>query len=765
MTGRSDAPPPGPDDGSDAPRSDPEASSRLARLLEGDPADLYENAPMGYLSTLPDGRIVKVNRTFCAWTGRAPGDLLGTRLQELLTVGGRVFHETHIVPLLRMQGAVREIAIDITRIDGSLLACLLNAVELRDDDGTPLLIRATLFEATARRRYERELLAAQRLAEESEARSRVVQKVVFDLAAATTPEDVATVIVQRGRAAMKARGAALVLVEGEADDPRGVPQLRPVRSDGLSAGLLRRLREAAGSRLALELVQGLRSIVLDARLRADQPDLAAAMVADGVTDLVVVPVSADSKRLGVLVLARGAPGRGDLISLDEPGSSRPPSPAEVDLLWTLGRQAGQALERVRLHEQTRLQGERAAFLLEAARLMADADDVSETVQRLAGLVASRLATVCAIELVTEQGLTRAVARHRDGARQPLLDRLRAKDALLRSPLHPAVRALREGRTQWMRDREEVRAVVDAVAVDDEFRDLAEQLELTATVSVPMVVDGRRLGVMTFAGDRQRPLTAADVEVAEQLALQLSQVLDKAQRFELEERTSHTLQASLLPPSPPDVPGLDTAVRYVAATHGVDVGGDFYDLVRLPGEQVSLVVGDVVGHDITAAATMGQLRTVIRAMSADGPPPAVLVDRLQRSWGLYELQRMATALFATLDPATGGLRIASAGHLPPVLCGSGRAEYLPVRPTRMLGAPPVPAEEWAGELPVGATLLLFTDGLVESTGADIDTGLDRLLEVAAKACAGDPGELCDRLLEELTGDHRADDIALLALTRR
>ncbi|MGY1846912.1 MULTISPECIES: SpoIIE family protein phosphatase [unclassified Blastococcus] len=737
---------------------------RLDRLLDEDPADLYENAPMGYLSALPDGRIVKVNRTFCAWTGRAPDDLLDQRFPDLLSVGGRVFYNTHLVPLLRMQGAVREIAIDVTRIDGTLLPCLLNAVEVRDEDGAPLLVRATLFEATARRRYERELLAAQRLAEDSEARSRVVQKVVFDLAAAVTPEDVATVIVQRGRGALRAAGAALVLVEGEADDPRELPALRPVRSEGVSLELLRRLREAAGSRLALELAQGLRSIVLDARLRADQPELAATMAADGLTDLVIVPVTADSKRLGVLVLARGAPSRGDLISLEEPGEHRPLSPAEVDLLWTLGRQAGQALERVRLHEETRHQGERAAFLLEASRLMSEARDVTDTVQRLAGLVVSRLADVCVVDLVTEHGVHRPVVRHRDPARQPLLDRLRAHPPV-RSPLHPSVRALREGRTQWIRDLAQARAVGDAVAPDDVFREVVGQLELVGVVSVPMIVDGRRLGVVTFGADRQRPpFTAADVEVAEQLALQLSQVVDKALRFEFEEQTSHTLQASLLPPSPPGIPTLATAVRYLAATQGVDVGGDFYDVLRLPGDQVGLTVGDVVGHDITAAATMGQLRSVTRAMSVDSPSPAVLIDRLQQNWELFELQRMATALFATLDPASGELRIASAGHLPPLLCADGGAELLPVRPARMLGAPPGPAQEWTGVLPRGAALLLFTDGLVESRGADIDAGLARLVEVAARSWTGDPEQLCDRLLGELTGEHRADDIALLALTR-
>jgi serine phosphatase RsbU (regulator of sigma subunit) len=214
--------------------------------------------------------------------------------------------------------------------------------------------------------------------------------------------------------------------------------------------------------------------------------------------------------------------------------------------------------------------------------------------------------------------------------------------------------------------------------------------------VPFVAEGRALGVITLAADARRGrFTAADVEVAEQLGLQVALVVAKAQRYELDARTSHTLQANLLPPSPPEVAGLRMAVRYLAATQGVEVGGDFYDVVRLPDEQVALAVGDVVGHDITAAATMGQLTSVYRALLVDRPAPSAMIDRLQASWSLLGLHRMATALFATLDPATGQLRIASAGHLSPLLLEAGLAAFLPVAPSRMLGAPPAPAPalEW------------------------------------------------------------------------
>ena len=747
------------------PGQDPRA--QLGRLLEEDPADLYENAPMGYLSTLPDGRIVKVNRTFCAWTGRTPDQLIGTRLHDLLSVGGRVFYETHLAPLLRMQGAVREIALDVVRVDGSLLPCLLNAVELRDDSGAPLLLRATLFEATARRRYERDLLAAQRVAKESEARSRTMQMVVSDLAAATTVEDVASVIVARSQQAMHAAGAALVVVdEGTTGDEDAVPQLRPLLTDGLSGDLLRALREAAGGQLTLELARGVRTIVLDDRLATAQPAVAAALEAAGLIALVIVPVSADSRRLGVLVLGFGRnDGPSDLISLEEPTARHTTGSADIDLLWTLGRQAGQALVRAQLHEETGRQAERAAFLLDAARLLAGAADVHEAVHRLADLAVQHLADLVIIDLVTEHGMVRPAARHRDPQLQHLADAVRERHLTSRRDSHPSVRALREGRTQWVRRLEP--GFLASMAVDERHVEVADGLDLASLVAVPLVVDGHPLGVVTLCADRVRGgFTEADVEVAEQLGLQVALVVAKAQRYELDVRTSHALQASLLPPEPPAIEGLATAVRYLAATQGVEVGGDFYDAVQLPDGQVALAVGDVVGHDITAAATMGQLNSVYRALLVDRPVPSAMIDRLQASWPLLGLQRMATALFAMLDPATGQLRIASAGHLPPMLISAGHAEFLPVAPSRMLGAPaaPAPAVEWSGVLPAGGTLVLFTDGLVESRSADIDEGMAHLLAAAAQAATSEPDELCDRLLADLTGAHRADDIALLALTR-
>ena len=147
----------------------------LHELLEGDAEDLYDHAPCGYLSALPDGTIAKVNQTFLTWTGYERADLVGKRrFQELLTAGGQIYHETHYAPMLRMQGWVREIAVDIVRADGTRLPALINSTLKHTEDGEPLLVRTMVFDATERREYERELLRARQRAEESEARARLL---------------------------------------------------------------------------------------------------------------------------------------------------------------------------------------------------------------------------------------------------------------------------------------------------------------------------------------------------------------------------------------------------------------------------------------------------------------------------------------------------------------------------------------------------------------------------------------------------------------
>ena len=154
-----------------------ETDSFLTRFLEETTEDLFDNAPCGYISALPDGTIVKVNQTFLNWTGYEREDINGLkRFQELLTPGGRIYYETHYSPLLSMQGAVQEIAVDIVRADGTELPALINSVVRTNEEGKPVVVRTTVFDATHRREYERELLRARKRAEESEAQARVLAR-------------------------------------------------------------------------------------------------------------------------------------------------------------------------------------------------------------------------------------------------------------------------------------------------------------------------------------------------------------------------------------------------------------------------------------------------------------------------------------------------------------------------------------------------------------------------------------------------------------
>ena len=159
-------------------------------LSEDDAHALYERAPCGYLSTTPDGTITKVNQTFLTWTGHRRHEVLGRRFADLLTPGGRIYHETHYAPMLRMQGRAREIALDIVAADGHRLPALVSAVLDQDEHGTPLVIRAAVFEATQRRQYERELLASKQRAEASEAHARLLSRTLQQMLVPPAPPNV-----------------------------------------------------------------------------------------------------------------------------------------------------------------------------------------------------------------------------------------------------------------------------------------------------------------------------------------------------------------------------------------------------------------------------------------------------------------------------------------------------------------------------------------------------------------------------------------------
>jgi len=252
-------------------------------------------------------------------------------------------------------------------------------------------------------------------------------------------------------------------------------------------------------------------------------------------------------------------------------------------------------------------------------------------------------------------------------------------------------------------------------------------------------------------------------VLRQLSQAVAAAVEAQRSYDEEHRIAVTLQRSLLQSRLPDVPGLELAMRYEPAGAQTEVGGDFYELTMLDG-RLLVAIGDVAGHSLHAATVMAEVRHAVRAYAVEGHPPGTVLSLVNRFMRTVLPTDSATICLLTLDPATGAVRLASAGHLPPLLHTAAGVGFLePHGPLLGINAPRPPDLEFV--LPPGGTLVLYTDGLVERRDADIDVGLAALAN-AAGSIEPSLDAFCRRLLAELGGaGHPADDIAVVALRRR
>jgi anti-sigma regulatory factor (Ser/Thr protein kinase)/putative methionine-R-sulfoxide reductase with GAF domain len=288
--------------------------------------------------------------------------------------------------------------------------------------------------------------------------------------------------------------------------------------------------------------------------------------------------------------------------------------------------------------------------------------------------------------------------------------------------------------------------------------------LRSLLGAPLIVEGRVTGVMHVGTLRPREFTDDDAALLQLAASRAGPAIERARLFDeldREHRSAISLQRSLLPERLPDVPGLDIAARYLPSVD--EVGGDWYDVVELPGGVVGLAIGDVAGHGVRAAALMGQLRTGLRAYALEGHGPGETLKRLNRLLQSIGGRGMATAAYAVFSVETGALRIASAGHPPPVLISaSGEARLMEVSAAPPLGTLPYPThEEHEVSLGPGETVLMYTDGLVERRGESLTAGLERLRATAGVVASAE--EICQRVIDALVPALGApDDVALVAL---
>ncbi|MEU5545041.1 SpoIIE family protein phosphatase [Streptomyces sioyaensis] len=422
---------------------------------------------------------------------------------------------------------------------------------------------------------------------------------------------------------------------------------------------------------------------------------------------------------------------------------------------------------------------REAFLLDAGRALAEARSTAEVLRVAAGLSMPGFMPDGLAVFGIEGDRLSVIGHH-----GPHGDEERPSAGTALADDHPAAEVVRTGRALYLPTPEEYsRRYPTAWPVAAPFR-------RTSWAFVPLVNAGRTIGAWMAAFTQPVAFTPDERSVLTTVARMLAQALARAGMQEEQQELALGLQRSMMPTVQPDIPGMTVAARYVPTGGGLEVGGDWYDMIPLPSGRLALVIGDVQGHDVRAAGLMGQLRIALRAYASEGHHPDAVLSRASRFLaginttelgGHGEDQRFATCLYIEVDPATGLLDIARAGHPDPaILLDDGTVLVRPTAGGLPLGI--VPDTDYPTTrlvLEPGETMMVCTDGLIETGGHDLDTGWARLRDTIE---AHEPGEideslerLADALVQAVHGppshhttgplvDRREDDIAVLLLRR-
>ncbi|MEV4741811.1 SpoIIE family protein phosphatase [Streptomyces sp. NPDC049555] len=439
-----------------------------------------------------------------------------------------------------------------------------------------------------------------------------------------------------------------------------------------------------------------------------------------------------------------------------------------------GRPLGLAASVVDVTDRQRAADEarrRLALIADASVLIGTTLDLDQTARELAEVVVPSLADVAAVD-VLDTALQLGTA-HADDPGTAVFRAL----AVASSDADDAVRAADPPGeiAQYDADRLVTRCVRTArpvhlprvtaedlprIARDEQAAELLGRAGLHSYMAVPLIARGEVLGALDLKRTRNpEPFDEDDVVLAGELAARAAVCIDNARWYQRERATALTLQRSLLPQRPTDLVGLEVAYRYQPAGSAGQVGGDWFDVIAQGGTESALVVGDVMGSGITAAAAMGQLRTAARTLTGLGLDPAQVLHHLDRTASGLD-QTIATCVYAVFNLGRSCFRVANAGHLPPVIVRPGRHPQLLELPTGApLGVGGVPFETVEVPLAPGDRLVLYTDGLVETR----DEAIDDRLQVLADLLADAPEDLeatCDLLLTELREDDAQDDVALL-----
>jgi|GEM_PF-2418185 len=660
-----------------------------------------------------DGNGVYLNPAGRALVGLDPGAVGDVRLADLVDPETASHLRWRIIPRAMREGAVRGEWTLRHRETGERIPVEGVVLLVRDTaTGAPLAIATVQRDIRERRRREAEraeLLRGERVARRL---AELLARTAAALAAAVTVPDVAGATIE----GLQAAGVGIAAVHMVRD---GVVEAF------VREGARARARRPHGLQEDTPAAEAIRTgrpveVTTAAEIEARYPRVARARRADGIESVMAVPLAAaDGRVIGALVVGTAAPG---------------PYPPEVRrMIGGVAEQCGLALERALLQAQAEAAAEDASLLSALGDALERPTTAAERCRHLVGTLAERT-TLAAVHLLGDGGVARLEALAG-----------RARSVAEGDALHERV--------------ERTLAAGDATLAGDEGG--GEDLHV-----LPLRARGHTLGALTVAALPARPGTRGiSGALAREIAARAAVAIDNALLYDRERHVSHTLQLGLLGGELPDLPGMAIAAAYHPGTVLLEVGGDWYDAFPLPGGGLGLVVGDVVGHGLEAALAMGQLRGAVRALAA-AHGPAALLAQLDEVVATMAGADMTTIAYVAIDPATGAMRYACAGHPPPLLVAADGAPRLlwEGRSAPLGAAPPGSRTETGDVLGDGETLVLYTDGLVERRRATIDAGLARLM-LAADRGPRVPRALVDHLCRVmLEGDRQDDDVCVLALRR-
>ena len=412
--------------------------------------------------------------------------------------------------------------------------------------------------------------------------------------------------------------------------------------------------------------------------------------------------------------------------------------------------------RGRLTDQLSAAALRTARLQQATAMLAEALDVEQVVEVITEVGRTAIGAIrSAVALLDDDKLGLRVV-NRSGLAPTGPD-----GAGVRLTLDtPSVmtRAIATRRPVLIADPEEFRSQFDSDSGATGGGRVIDTGDEQAWVGLPLLAAGMPLGALRFSFSKPRTILEEERVFLEALAGQCALAVERAEMYEKEHLAAVTLQRSLLPDELPKVPGLSLDAKYLPKA--TNVGGDWYDVFRLPDRRLAVTVGDVMGKGLLAAAGMGRVRNALRALALTDPRPAAVLAGLDRLFTATELEEQVTTVtYLVIDPETGEGQAGNAGHPPTLLLTPGA---LPVLDSAEAGTPlgwASPRRQHAFRLPPGSTAVFYSDGLVENRMRGLDSGLDELVRIAAGApqeLLGAPGRLLQYLLDNMLAGHEQDD---------